>query len=283
MLTDFPAVISPDEARQLPRENVFMLSTGSQGERRAASAQLATGNYRGLRLTDGDMFLFSSKTIPGNEVPVANVMNNFSVLGVDVVEDHSGKYHVSGHANRPDLSDIHSLLKPKILVPMHGEHRHLKAHCDLGRENGLVSQLAPNGTMLDLTGDVPEVIDQIETGRIYLDGSMIIGALDGIIRARLRMSFNGHVSVGVIVDEDDEVLTDALVEIHGLAERSSDGDLVEMIEEAVSGVLMRADDKTVMDDDELTSAVIKGVRSVVVDVTGKKPEINVLISRLLSG
>jgi ribonuclease J len=103
VLTDFPGVISPEDARNLPRENLMLLVTGSQGERRAASAQLSRGKYLGLEMKEGDTFLFSSKTIPGNEKGVAQIMNNFSEMGVDVITDSDGLYHVSGHANRPDL------------------------------------------------------------------------------------------------------------------------------------------------------------------------------------
>ena len=103
VLSDFPSLISPEDALQVPRENLLLLATGSQGERRAATAQLANGKYRGFSLQEGDLFIFSSKTIPGNEKGVSRIINQFSEMGVDVVEDESGLYHVSGHANRPDL------------------------------------------------------------------------------------------------------------------------------------------------------------------------------------
>ena len=133
VLTDFPKTVSPEDAADIPRQNLMLLATGSQGERRAASAALSRGKYLGLELTEGDLFLFSSKTIPGNEVEVARVMNNFSERGVDVVEDEGGLYHVSGHANRPDLEAMHELVAPKMVIPMHGEHRHLAGPCQAGR------------------------------------------------------------------------------------------------------------------------------------------------------
>ncbi|MGY9011938.1 MAG: ribonuclease J, partial [Rhodobacterales bacterium] len=112
VLTGFPAVVSPEDAKNIPRENLMLLVTGSQGERRAASAQLARGKYQGITLAEGDMFLFSSKTIPGNERGVIRIINQFSEQGVDVVDDDSGLYHVSGHANRPDLEAMHDLVRP---------------------------------------------------------------------------------------------------------------------------------------------------------------------------
>ncbi|MCL4154719.1 UNVERIFIED_CONTAM: hypothetical protein GTU68_043932, partial [Idotea baltica] len=137
VLKDFPPTISPEQARDVPRENLLLLVTGSQGERRAASAQLARGKYMGLTMKEGDMFLFSSKTIPGNEKGVIRIINQFSEMGVDVVDDSSGKYHVSGHANRPDLETLHDLIKPQVLIPMHGEHRHLREHAKIADSKGM--------------------------------------------------------------------------------------------------------------------------------------------------
>ena len=106
----------------------MLIVTGSQGERRAASAQLSRGKYLGLEMKEGDTFLFSSRTIPGNERGVIAVMNAMSEIGVNVVDEAGGLYHVSGHANRPDIEVLHKVLKPAIVVPMHGEHRHLREH-----------------------------------------------------------------------------------------------------------------------------------------------------------
>ena len=188
VLENFPPTIDLEDAADIPRNNLMLLVTGSQGEGRAASAQLARGKYRGMELRTGDTFLFSSKTIPGNEVAVANIMNAFSEMGVRVVDETDGNYHVSGHANRPDLEELHTIIKPKMLIPMHGEHRHLRAHADLAERKGMAAAVASNGTMLDLSGDTPVVVDHVETGRIYLDGSRLIGAFDGVVLERIRMA-----------------------------------------------------------------------------------------------
>ncbi|MFV0409147.1 MAG: ribonuclease J [Paracoccus sp. (in: a-proteobacteria)] len=281
ILGDFPATISPEEASELPRNKVMLIVTGSQGERRAASAQLARGSYLGLRLKEGDSFLFSSRTIPGNERGVIRIMNQFSELGVDVFDPDDGAYHVSGHANRPDLEAVHDLLKPQILIPMHGEHMHLREHAAIGAAKGMASVVALNGTMLDLSGDRPRVVDQIETGRIYLDGSVLIGAMDGVIRDRIRMALNGHVMVSVIVDEEDNPFPDAWVEPMGLAEQGrSKAPLAQQIETELAEFLEGADAKTVSDDKKLEDAVRKITRQVTMEEIGKKPEVTVIISRL---
>ncbi len=280
ILTDFPPTISPESATQIPRENLMLLSTGSQGERRAATAQLSRGKYLGLTLKEGDLFLFSSKTIPGNEKSVGRIVNAFSEMGVDVVDDHTDKYHVSGHANRPDLARMHQILKPQFLVPMHGEHRHLREHVKLGAESGLHGVIAPNGVMLDLSGNRPEVAEYVETGRTYLDGRVQIGALDGVVRDRIRMALNGHVIVTLIV-ENDEPLGDAWCEIMGLPETGlSRAPLVEVLEQDATQFLMRADRKTLKDDDRLEEAIRRLVRKSAQNEIGKKPEVTVVISRL---
>ena len=280
ILVDFPTVVSPEDALTIPRENLMLLTTGSQGERRAATAQLSRGKYLGLKLEEGDTFLFSSKTIPGNEVSVGTIMNAFSEMGVDVADDSNGHFHVSGHANRPDLQQMHQILKPAMLVPMHGEHRHLREHVKLGEESGIRGIIAMNGTMLDLAGETPRVVDHIEAGRTYLDGAILIGALDGIVRERIRMALNGRVVVTVIL-EDDEPLGEAWCELSGLPELGrSRAPLVEILEEDVTQFLMRASDKTLADDDDLEAAIKKIIRKTAQEEIGKKPEVTVVISRL---
>ena len=231
-------------------------------------------------MAEGDTFLFSSKTIPGNEKGVIRIMNAFSEMGVDVVDDHSDRYHVSGHANRPDLEQMHEMIKPEMLIPMHGEHRHLRIHKALGEARGIPGIVAPNGTMVDLTGSTPKVAEYIEAGRTYLDGSVQIGALDGVVRDRIRMALNGHVLVTAIL-EDDEALGEPWVELRGLPETGrSKAPLQEVLEEDLSQFLGRAKRKTLGDDDALEKELTQIVRKSTQDEIGKKPEVTVVISRL---
>ncbi|MDB9962320.1 ribonuclease J [Planktomarina temperata] len=280
VLSDFPPVISPEEALDVPRGNLMFLVTGSQGERRAASAQLANGKYRGHKLKEGDLFLFSSKTIPGNERGVIKIINQLSEIGVDVVDDSTGAYHVSGHANRPDLEAMHALMQPQILVPMHGEHRHLRAHANLAKAKGIQSVVAVNGMVINLSGNAPKVEEFVETGRTYIDGSVQIGALDGVVRDRIRMSLNGHVMVSVILD-DDGPLGEPWCEIKGLPEiGSSRAVLAEVLEEDLNQFMMRAGRKTLGDDKKLEDELRRIARQSAQSEIGKKPEVTVVISRL---
>ncbi|MBT9243969.1 ribonuclease J [Gemmobacter fulvus] len=284
VLTGMPPTIPSEAALEVPRGNLMLIVTGSQGERRAATAQLSRGRYLGLELKEGDLFLFSSKIIPGNERDVLRIMNSFSEMGVDVVDDTNGRYHVSGHANRPDLEAVHEILKPAMLIPMHGEHRHLREHARLATLRGIAAEIATNGMMMDLTGGAPEVAEFIETGRIYLDGSVLIGARDGVVRDRIRMALNGHTLVTVILDEQDEPLGDAWVELMGLPEVGKRGSgLAEMMETEVTEFLGTAPAKVLRDDDKLEEAIRRIVRQVGVEEIGKKPEVTVVVSRLTEG
>ncbi len=281
VVSDFPETVPVEDARDIPRENLMLIVTGSQGERRAASAQLARGKYLGLQMKEGDTFLFSSKTIPGNERGVIGIMNAFSEMGVDVIAEDTTMFHVSGHANRPDLERMHDIIKPKMLIPMHGEHRHLREHVKLARAKGLAAEVVVNGSMADLTGDAPHVVEHIEAGRTYLDGKVRIGALDGVVRDRIRMALNGHVLATIIL-ENDEPLGDAWVDIMGLPEIGvTNAPLVEVIEADLNQFLARARDKTLRDDDKLEEAMKREVRRSCSDEIGKKPEVTVVISRLM--
>ena len=280
VLSDFPPVISPEQALDVPRGNLMFLVTGSQGERRAASAQLANGKYRGHKLKEGDLFLFSSKTIPGNERGVIKIINQLSEIGVDVVDDDSGAYHVSGHANRPDLETMHALIQPQILIPMHGEHRHLRAHANLGKAKGLASVIAVNGMVINLSGNKPKVEEFVETGRTYIDGSVQIGALDGVVRDRIRIALNGHIMVSVILD-DEGPLGEPWCEIKGLPEIGTSGTgLIEVLEEDLNQFMMRAGSKTLRDDKKLEDELRRIARHSAQSEIGKKPEVTVVISRL---
>ncbi|MBK8440971.1 MAG: ribonuclease J [Rhodobacter sp.] len=283
VLQGFPRVVSPDEALEIPRRNLMLLVTGSQGERRAASAALSRGKYLGFEMREGDSFLFSSRTIPGNERGVIRIWNAYSEMGVTVHDDEGGLYHVSGHANRPDLEHFHRTILPDMLVPMHGEHRHLAEHVRVATEAGIAAQVAVNGTMLDLSGEVPVVADYVETGRVYLDGTVQIGAMDGVIRDRIRMALNGHALVTVILDENDQPMGEPWVELMGLTDKGKGGRLLnETMEADLADYLERAGRKVLKNDDKLDEEIRKVVRQIAMEEIGKKPEVTVVVSRLVA-
>ncbi len=277
VLTDFPPVISIEDAKGKPREKLMVLATGSQGERRAASAQLAVGKYQGMELKAGDTFLFSSKTIPGNEIGVARIHNLLAEKGVVVVAEDD-RYHVSGHANRPDLDRLQTLLNPDLVIPMHGEYRHLREHAELAEANGRKAAIAPNGVMLDITGE-PRVVEHIDTGRTYLDGTVLIGAMDGVVRQRLQFALRGHVVVSVMIDEKNRLSDGVWAEAHGLPEPKQ-GSFDQMLEAAMNKDLEKAKRGVLGDDEAVERLIVQACNRVSKKAIGKKPVCTVLISRM---
>jgi ribonuclease J len=157
----------------------------------------------------------------------------------------------------------------------------LREHVKLAEEGGRPGRIATNGTMLDLTGDTPQVAEFVETGRVYLDGKVQIGALDGVVRDRIRMALNGHVLATLIIDEDGEMLGDPWCELMGLAETGlSDTALVDVLEHDLGQALGRAKGRTLADDGAIEDLARRAIRKTAMDEIGKKPEVTVVISRL---
>ncbi|MEM0976892.1 MAG: ribonuclease J [Pseudomonadota bacterium] len=279
VLDDFPPLVDLEDAQDIPRGNLMLIVTGSQGERRAASAQLANGTYLGFTMTEGDTFLFSSKTIPGNEVGVGRIVNALAAQGVRVIDDSADAYHVSGHANRPDLSELHKIFQPKMLVPMHGEYRHLLEHKRLASSSGIPSIVVPNGAVADLSGDTPEIVDHVDAGRLYLDGTEIIGAFDGIVLNRIRMATRGMVAASVIFEDD--ALLGVWVEVLGLADPAgSKVELAEILERELEDEIEIIPAKALRNDDDVIARLERRIGHITRDRVGKKPVTRVLLTRL---
>ncbi|MGF1551858.1 MAG: ribonuclease J [Paracoccaceae bacterium] len=283
LLTDFPPTISEDRAGDIPAENLFYLVTGSQGEARAALARIAADNHPTVKLGEGDLVLFSSKTIPGNEAGIYRLYNRLSERGIKVVDGDMERIHVSGHARRGDLKRLYEALRPRVAVPLHGEHRHLVEHADAAQDWGAdVSIVAPNGTVARLDGNRPGKIDEVETGRVYLDGTVQVGAFDGVIRDRLRLARLGLVIVSVVVDEAGELIADSEARAIGLPKESPDWrqTLEEAVAEAVDQAMDEAPKRQRANDNGIEEACGRAARRVAGKLLGKKPMVEVLIHRL---
>ena len=283
LLTDFPAVVPESRIGDIPPENLFYLVTGSQGEGRAALARIAGGSHPTVKLKEGDTVLFSSKNIPGNEANIYRLYNRLSEQGVSVIDAEMDHIHVSGHARRDDLKRVYAATRPRVSLPVHGEHRHLVEHARCAREWGVPEAvIAPNGTMVRLDGNRAGVIEHVETGRIYLDGRIQIGAMDGVIRERLKLARNGQVIVAVVVDVDGDLIADPEVRCLG-APKDGPGwkaPLDKMIAKAVDKALEGAPRKAKRTDKGLEEIISRAARSVSVHNWGKKPVMTVMITRL---
>jgi len=279
VLKDFPPLVDLEHAQEIPRGNLMLIVTGSQGERRAASAQLANGKYLGFQMKEGDTFLFSSKTIPGNEVGVARIINDLASQGVRVIDDSVPDYHVSGHANRPDLERVHDMFLPEIMIAMHGEYRHLLEHTHIAKKAGIASEVVPNGAVADLTGHKPVIVDHVETGRIYLDGRELIGAMDGIVLERIRMATRGMVAASVILEDD--AFLGAWVEVLGLPDpKSEQAELAALLEDELESEIDITPPKALRDDNEVIERLERRISHIVRGLVGKKPVVRVMLNRV---
>ena len=282
-LTDFPPVIGENEAADIPREHLFYLVTGSQGEHRAALARIAGGTHPTIDLREGDTVIFSSKNIPGNEGGIYRLHNRLSEQGLTVIDSDQALIHVSGHARGADLEMVYQALRPTVAVPLHGEHRHLVEHARRALEWGAAASIvAPNGSVVALDGDPLRVIEHVETGRIYLDGTTHIGAMDGVIRDRLKMARQGQVIVAVTVDDLGDLLADPEVRTLGAPNRGEGwpATLSEMIAEAVDEAVEDAPKKSRRSDAALEELVSRTARRVCSRHWGKKPVVTVIVTRL---
>ncbi len=286
-ITEFPEILSEEQAADLPPEHVFYLVTGSQGEGRAALARIASNSHPSVSLGEGDLVIYSSRTIPGNEREVYRVYNKLSEMGVRIVDADMADVHVSGHAYRDEMARLYALLKPSYAVPIHGEHRHLAEHARMAPTWGAeAAALAPNGTMVRLGKDgaptPPEIVERLETGRVYVDGAALVGALDGVMRSRLRLARQGHVSIALVVDEDGELISDPEVRSIGLPLDGEDwpAPIDELIADAVDAAIEKLKPRDRATDTQLEDVAHATCRRVCDRYWKKKPEVTVIVFRL---
>jgi ribonuclease J len=280
-LEGLPPFLAEEDFGYIPRENVVILCTGSQGEPRAALAKLSRDELRGVSLAAGDTVVFSSRTIPGNEKAILEIQNRLIDMGVKIVEDRDALVHVSGHPRRSELRKMYEWTRPRIGIPVHGEAAHLTAQAALMREAGIPEvPRVRNGDMVRLHPGPAEVIDQAPSGRIYKDGKLI-GSDEGVgVRDRRKLSFAGHVAVNVVLDDRYELAGDPDLVAIGVPEADRRGETLEdlMLDAAIGAVdsIPRARRK---DLDMLAEAVRRAVRAAANDAWGKKPLVTVFVTR----
>jgi len=281
MLAEWENFLNEEEAAALPRDKIVYIMTGSQGEGRAALAKLARDAMRGITLEADDVVIYSSRPIPGNEKAILETQNLLVDRGVKLITERDQLVHVSGHPRRSELKQIYDWLKPAILVPAHGEALHLNAHAELGRRCNIETVASiRNGEMLKLAPGPVEVIDEVPHGRIYKDG-YLIGTEDELgIKERRKLSQVGFVAASLILNHNHDLDDDVDLVAFGVPENDGCGALIEdlliqRVEEAISSI-----PRTRRKDDELVrEAARRAIRAGVNEVWGKKPVVNVFLSR----
>lgn len=270
-LKDFPKPIDFDTAMALPRGEVMIIATGGQGEPRAALSRIAERNHS-LSLEAGDVVLFSSRQIPGNEIAIGRIQNRLAERDIVLVTDRQSMIHVSGHPCRPELEALYGWIRPEILVPVHGEIRHMREQARVGLASGIPSAVfQQNGDLVRLAPGKPGKIDTIHAGRLVLDGDMIVQANGDAVVMRRRLSSAGVVSVSV--GGNGEVLVDAL----GLPLESDLEGFVAETRRDVESALAAAK-KSRVDASKRREAVRLATRRAAARWTGKKPQIIVMMA-----
>ena len=277
-----PEFLSEDDYGYVPRENVVMVLTGSQGEPRAALAKLARDEMRSLALTAGDTVIFSSRTIPGNEKSIIEIKNMLIEQGIKIISDDDALVHVSGHPRRNELKRMYAWVRPQILVPVHGEAAHLVAQGTLGMQAGIpdVAQIR-NGDVLRLAPGPAKIIDEAPYGRIYKDGRLIGDEDEMGITERRKLAWVGHVAVSILLDNQHKIYDDPEVVAFGLPEEDSQRNLIEdLLYDAVMSAVDSIPRARRKDLELVREAARRAVRAVANDVWGKKPVTTVFVTRI---
>jgi ribonuclease J len=275
-LKDFPETIDFDTAMSLPRREVLIVATGGQGEARAALGRISSGEHK-IKLEDGDTVVFSSRQIPGNELDIGRIMNALARADVKTVTERQAHVHVSGHPARPELAAMYHWIRPEILIPVHGESRHLHEHRRFALEQGIPKSIVQeNGDLIRLAPDGPRKIGSERVGRLILDGDVMLSADGATMSQRRKIAANGVLSVAVAVDGQLRLRGDPQIAIEGLpVEEDRDAFLVEARDAAAAAVR-----KGAASEDKLREDIRLAVRRCATDWTGKKPVVDVLIVTL---
>ncbi len=271
-LQDFPAPIDFEAAMRLPRSEALVIATGGQGEPRAALGRIASGNHE-LKLVDGDTVIFSSRIIPGNEVAIGRIMNQLSELGVRIITERQAHVHVSGHPGRPELIEMYNWVRPQIVVPVHGEARHLAEHARLALSHGVDHAVVQeNGDVIRLAPGAPKKLDEVRVGRLVLDGDVILPADGATITERRRMGYGGLITVALPVGEGGKLAGAPLIRPFGVPVEEDRDDFIADATDAAKRAYSPSGD-----EEKMREAVRLAVRRCATLWTGKKPLVEVML------
>jgi ribonuclease J len=271
-LRDFPLPIGFDDAMRLPREEVLTIATGGQGEPRAALGRIASGNHD-LKLGSGDTVIFSSRIIPGNEVAIGRIMNQLSDLGVKIVTERQAHVHVSGHPGRPELIEMYNWVRPEIVVPVHGEARHLAEHARLALSHGVSHAVVQkNGDVIRLAPGEPKKVDEVRVGQLVLDGDVILPANGATVNERRRIGYGGLITVALPIGDDGALAGTPLIRPFGVPVEEDRDDFIADATDAATRAFSPG-----IDEEKMRESVRLAVRRCATLWTGKKPIVEVML------
>lgn len=276
MLKDFPQPMDFDAAMRLPPSELLIIATGGQGESRAALGRIASDNHQ-LKLSAGDTVIFSSKQIPGNEKAIGAIQNALARKEVVMITEKQAHVHVSGHPGRPELKAMYEWIRPQNLIPVHGERRHMAEQARFGKSCGIPAALVQsNGDVVRLAPGAPKIVGHERTGRLVLDGDVILPADGSTINERRRISQTGVISVAVAIDDKGRLATDPELRLQGIPVEEDRDAFLREAEDAIEAALKQG----ALDDDRLREALRLAVRRCATQWTGKKPVVEVMLLKI---
>ncbi|MES2894593.1 MAG: ribonuclease J [Pseudomonadota bacterium] len=284
LFSDIKEFLTDGEARHFPDDKILYLCTGSQGEPRAALSRIADGTHQHVKLGAGDACVFSSRVIPGNEVPIRNLQNRLADRGVRLYteRDHPG-IHVSGHPCRDELARMYAWARPEIAVPTHGERRHLLEHAAFAKDLQVKQTVAPrNGDMVRLAPGRAEIIDEVPAGRIYVDAGFLTPENGDALRERRHAAYNGVLAVSVVLDGRGKIVSGPRVKALGLPadeDYSMDEVLDDLAEDAETAFgKLKGDQREI--DSEVEMALSRAVKKASQRIWGKRPVVETTVLRV---
>lgn len=275
-LTDFPNIVSEENAGFVPHDKILLICTGSQGEPRSALARIARDEHPHVTIEEGDVVIFSSRVIPGNEKSILSLQNDLAILGADIITDRDENIHVSGHPARDELVEMYQWVRPNIAIPVHGEARHLHAHAELAKECQVPHVVIPeNGSLIRLAPGEPEIIGQVQSGRWGLDGNRLIPLEH--VKKRQRMAYNGVIMVTIVLGVNGALMAPPKVSLEGLLD---DGPMTGEAEEAIAREIEDHLFGSKNDDEAMAEITRLAARRYFFKTYQKKPVIKVHIVRV---
>lgn len=282
-LSDIPPFLTDKEADTYPAENLVYICTGSQGEPRAALARISNDDHKAFRLHEGDVVIFSSRDIPGNERAIDRIKNRLYARGVNIVTAHDAPVHVSGHPYRDELKALYKWTKPLVSIPVHGEQMQLEKHAALAKECGVTHTLIPsNGKVIEISAAGARVTGEVESGILAIEGTRIVRIDHEAIQTRKRIMWNGSAIVTIVVDRSGDLLAPPKITALGLLDENSDVDVrhIREAEKAVAQALKNAPKSERMDDQVLSEIVRVTARKFFQERFDRKPQTRVHLVRI---
>jgi len=274
--------IDPKDVKKTSRGKIVYLCTGSQGEPNGAMMRISNYIHPDVVIEQGDTVIFSSKIIPGNEKKLYKLHNQLVKNGIEVVSEENEFVHVSGHPNREDLKDMYSWVKPKSVIPVHGEHRHMIEHINFAKEMQVPYPVqVENGDIVQLyPGEKPQVIDKAPVGRMYVDGTVSVGEESQSIKDRKNLSYNGFLEITIIINDIGSVVKKPVITFKGIPNEGDIDSFVFDLEDKINSICKTFSLKNSNQERHLIEAIKTNCRKTVKEKTGKRPYTNVNLVRI---